>query len=103
MSVGGGGGVPPTDFGGSAGASAGFPGVSISLPCGISLSLPPFSISAVLSFLLNLPGIFFAFKLSCDLSNPINISAGLSGSAGSFGGGRANSAPPDPDLNDSTP
>lgn len=105
MSVGGGIGVPPTNFGiPGAGASVGFPGATISLPCGLSIGLPSFSFGFILgppAFLI--PEIFIAFKLSCDLNNPINITAGLSGPAASFGGGRPYNAPLDPDLNDDSP
>jgi hypothetical protein len=39
-------------------------------------------------------------SLSC---NPLSITAGLSGPAATYGGGRPYNAPVDPDLNDDTP
>jgi hypothetical protein len=77
----------------------------VTLPCGFTLALPKltlgFSLKNLLKLLgLKIPSFFFAFSLSCDLSNPVNISAGLSLP---FGGGRKPNAPPDPDLNDVSP
>lgn len=105
MSIGGSAGVPPQNFGTPpASGSVGFPGATVSLPCGFSIGLPAFGFGFQLpSLAFLLPGIFAAFKLSCDLSNPVNITAGMTGAAASFGGGRPNTAPPDPDLDDASP
>jgi hypothetical protein len=76
------------------------------LPCGFTIALPKIVLGLNLGLLLKLllglqlPSFFFAFSISCDLSNPINITAGLSLP---FGGGRVPNAPPDPDLDDSFP
>lgn len=70
-------------------------------PCGLSLGLPTFGLS--FGFKLPsippfpaLPSLNLAFKLSCDPSKPLDISAGVP-----FGGGRTTNIGPDPDLDDS--
>lgn len=67
--------------------------------CTLSFKLPSFSFG----FLLNLPPFpppipipHLRLALSCDLSNPIDVSAGID-----FGGGRTSNAPKSPDDDDS--
>jgi hypothetical protein len=83
-----------------AGASAGFtkPELNAS-PCNFSFKLPSFTFG----FTLKLPGFpppipipRFRLALSCDLSKPIDVSAGLD-----YGGGRTSNSLPSPDDDDS--
>jgi hypothetical protein len=98
---------PMVNLGGGdfdAGVSATPPPVT--LPCGYSIALPRFKLGINLALLAQIvlgvpiPGFFFAFTITCDLSNPINVTAGLDLP---FGGGRIPNAPLDPDLNDVSP
>lgn len=66
--------------------------------CGFSIRLPKFSISFLLpaiNFPPKLPIPRFSLQLTCDPSNPIDVSAGLG-----YGGGRTSNADPDPDASD---
>jgi hypothetical protein len=66
--------------------------------CGFSIRLPKFSISFLLpaiAFPPKLPIPRFSLQLTCDPSNPINVSAGLG-----YGGGRVSRTDPDPDTTD---
>lgn len=82
---------------GTPSVDAGFtkPEVEASL-CNFKLKLPKFSLSFVLPditiLLPKIPIPFFHFAISCDLSQPIDISAGLSS-----GGGRQANFVADPD------
>lgn len=79
-----------------------FGAAAVSLPCGINISIPIPSIGDILANIaLNLPTLTlkfalpFKFELSCDLSNPIDITADIP-----FGGGRVacfNASPDDHD------
>ena len=84
---------------GSAGGNIGLDvgSTHVATICGFSIDIPSlkFSISLFLALLIAfaIPFDFhLSFKLSCDLSNPIDISGGLS-----WAGGRCSNAPPDPD------
>jgi hypothetical protein len=83
--------------------SAPFPPSPPALPCGFALpALPKFKFGFTLPplpFPPNIPLPFIAFKLSCNLSSPIDVTGGLKLP---FGGGRVNNAPPDPDLDETT-
>lgn len=93
----------------SVGASAGGAGASASVDfppspkasiCGFSLGLPRFSFSFFLPsipFPPPLPSFFISFKLTCDPTHPVDVTAGLNLP---FGGGRTMNADPDPDLDD---
>lgn len=77
---------------GSASFEAGPPAASL---CGFALPTFRFAFSLKLPALPIPPPIpFFSFSLSlnCDLSNPLNVSAGLN-----WGGGRVATFDPDPD------
>lgn len=100
-------GFPPPPSGPEPGVSAspgsfdaGTTTKTIALPCGINISIPipniSFTLPSLALILPALPSIGFSLKLSCDLSNPIDITGGIS-----FGGGRKSNAPPDPDNDDS--
>jgi hypothetical protein len=73
--------------------------------CGFSiglLKLPSFSLALILDF-LGLPKIPFPFlglRLTCDLSKPVDITAGLDLP---FGGGRIQNNDPSPYENDFYP
>lgn len=71
-------------------------GAVIAGPCGLSLTLPTINIDLLLPRILaNInfpPKLAFNFSLNCNLSNPIDVSAGLD-----FGGGRISCSPPNPD------
>jgi hypothetical protein len=80
---------------------AGFSAAKINAsPCNFQFRLPSFT------FGLNLPTIpfppfvipfpRFRLEISCDLSKPLDVSAGLS-----YGGGRASNNDPSPDDDDS--
>jgi hypothetical protein len=96
---------PPQDYppSVSADASLDFPPGPTATICGYSLALPRFKFGLSLfiklpfAFPPAIPFPFLAFKLSCDPSNPVDITAGLKQP---FGGGRTYNAPPDPDLDD---
>jgi hypothetical protein len=66
--------------------------------CGFAIGPPrlKFSLSTFLALFGQLPPIppkfFLAFKLSCDLSDPVNVSSGLD-----WGAGRCPIGEPDPD------
>lgn len=76
----------------SAGFSAGPPVVSL---CGFTLPSFVFSIKFNLPsiFPLPLPSFHFSIGLNCSLTNPLDISGGVS-----FGGGRVPTYDPDPDM-----
>ena len=87
----------------SASASLDFPPSPKASVCGFSLGLPRFKFGFKLvipGFPPTLPFPFISLKLSCDLSNPVDITAGLKSP---FGGGRTPNGEPDPDLTDSFP
>lgn len=69
-------------------------------PCEFKLKLPSFTFGLVLPPIkfppFDIPIPRFKLSLSCDLSNPIDVSAGLE-----FGGGRASNNDPSPDDDDS--
>lgn len=82
----------------SASASFTAPKVNAS-PCNFSLTLPKFTFGFVLpafSFPPPIPFPRLRLKLSCDLSNPVDISADFGP-----GGGRKSNADPSPDADDS--
>lgn len=59
-----------------------FSTISFKFKININLKLPPFP-----------PTFFLSLGLNCDLSNPLNVSGGLS-----YGGGRVGTHDPDPDA-----
>lgn len=69
-------------------------------PCNFEFKLPSFSFGFNLPpfkfppFEIPIPR--FRLAISCDLSKPVDVSAGLD-----FGGGRTSNAEPDPDEDDS--
>jgi hypothetical protein len=68
-------------------------------PCSFGFVLPSFSFSFNLvlpDFPPPIPLPRFRLALSCDLSKPIDVSAGIE-----FGGGRVSNAPKSPDDDDS--
>lgn len=68
-------------------------------PCSFSFKLPSFTFGFTLPdipFPPPLPIPRLKLVLSCDLKNPIDVSAGLE-----FGGGRVSNAPTSPDDDDS--
>ncbi len=83
-------------------ASVSFPpDVVKAIPCGFCISLPKFSLAFFLpkfSFppLIPIPFLGLSLTLSCDLSKPISVSAGID-----FGGGRKPNHDKDPDLSES--
>lgn len=99
------GGLPqnfPQGSGGSIGVSAGvsFPETPTASICGFSLGLPSFHFGFKLpgfKFPPAIPLPFIHFKLSCKLPNPVDVTAGLDMP---YGGGRADTSGPDPDLAD---
>lgn len=95
-------GSPPPTNGPSASASLDFPDSPDASVCGFALALPRFKFGFVLppfAFPPAIPLPFSAYKLSCDLNNPVDISAGLKLP---FGGKRSANNDADPDLDDST-
>lgn len=79
-----------------ASATADFPPSPAATTCGFSFALPKFTVKIFIpgfKFPPKLPLPFLSLALSCDLANPINVSAGVK-----FGGGRVSNAPLDPDL-----
>ncbi len=77
------------------------PSLVKAIPCGFCISLPKFSLSFLLpkfSFppLIPIPFLGLSLTLSCDLSKPISVSAGIR-----FGGGRVPNHDRDADLSES--
>jgi|SRR5208282_410025 len=97
--------APPTNFPAppAGGPSVAFPPSPTASVCGLSLGLPKFTLGfklPSLSFPPAIPIPFIAFKLSCNPTNPVDVTAGLKLP---FGGGRPNNAPPDPDDQENFP
>ena len=90
----------PLVSGGDVNASASFPPSPIkAVPCGFCLALPKFIFGFTLptfNFPPKFPIPFLGLKLSCDLSNPVSVSAGLG-----FGAGRKSNHGKDADLMES--
>ena len=97
---------PPIDFPTPSGnplgtgvtASLDFPPSPAASICGFSLGLPRFKFGFVLpsiAFPPQIPLPYIAFKLTCSLPNPIDVTTGLKAP---FGGGRSYNADPSPDL-----
>jgi hypothetical protein len=87
-------------------ADENFPPSPVASVCGFSIGLPRISFPfpptlPSLAFLTNLiPIPFLGFRLTCDLSHPVDITAGLKLP---FGGGRTANNDPDPDDQDDYP
>jgi hypothetical protein len=84
-----------------AGASASFSAPTINAsPCNFSFKLPKFTFGFVLPPFkfppFDIPIPHFKLAISCDLSQPLDVSAGLS-----FGGGRKPNGDPSPDDDNS--
>lgn len=99
---------PPTDFPAPAAAgpapSFGEP-AAVAGPCGVSLSVPDWLKLLGQSLPLPpfppfppLPKLNLRFKLTCDPTNPVDVSGGLT-----WGAGRESNAPPDPDDTEDDP
>ncbi len=68
-------------------------------PCNFTFKLPSFTFGFNFSFKFppfDIPIPRFRLAISCDLSNPVDVSAGLD-----FGGGRLSCSDPSPDDDDS--
>ena len=86
-----------------ASASLDFPPSPQASICGFTLGLPRFSFGFLLpaiKFPPDIPFPFLGFRLTCDLSKPIDITAGLNLP---FGGGRTPNNDPLPYKDDDTP
>lgn len=96
---------PPENFPPPAAASS---GDSFAAPaatagtCGISLAPPRFvfgvSLALPFAFPPKPPSLNLSFKLSCDPTNPVDVSGGLA-----WGAGRESNVPPDPDDTEDDP
>jgi hypothetical protein len=86
----------------TAGTKFGTPAETLALPCGITLAIPPFvlgvSLTLPFQFPPALPTLNLHFKLSCDPTNPLDVTGGLA-----WGAGRTSNAPPDPDDTEDSP
>ncbi len=85
------------------GASIDFPPSPGASVCGFSIGLPRFSFGFLLPtipFPPSIPLPFFGFRLTCDPSKPIDVTAGLNLP---FGGGRTPNGDPSPFTNDVYP
>lgn len=95
--------ITSDDGSASASADLAFPPSPKATACGFALGLPRFKFGFKLpsiNFPPPIPLPFIAFKLQCDLSKPVDVTAGLNNPPG---GGRPDNAPDDPDDNDDTP
>ena len=85
------------------GSGLDFPASPQASICGFNIGLPRFSFSLLIpkfTFIPAIPFPFLGFQLTCDLSHPVDITAGLNLP---FGGGRTPNNDPDPDDNDDYP
>jgi len=92
-------GPPPAAPGASITVGMSTPTLPAIAICGLLFKFPP---AIFFSFGFTLPTIpfppkiplpYISLSLNCNLSNPLNVSAGLS-----YGGGRQSNADPDPDM-----
>jgi hypothetical protein len=84
------------------GAKFATPEEAVTLPCGISFVIPStvlgILVTIPLPFPIKLPSVNIHFKLSCNLDDPIDISANLA-----WGAGATSNAPPNPNDNENEP